>query len=72
VVTACAWLTLLKLTDIVSWVGLQTEGLPMIPTVSANMSAEFVRPAGGAGDVLWIVANKIQRGELKPSSLLML
>lgn len=56
-----------QLLDTCTWLALQAEGAPEVPSVSANMSCEYVRPAGQLGDTLWIMATIVQRGELQPA-----
>jgi hypothetical protein len=47
-----------------TWLVLQTLGYPVIPSVSTNLSGEFVRPCGTLGDELTIVSEAVKKGEL--------
>lgn len=49
--------------DCITWVALATLGSPCINTVSSNMSAEFLRPAGTEGEYLYCEGTASKVGE---------
>ncbi|BEJ17145.1 hypothetical protein CspHIS471_0605460 [Cutaneotrichosporon sp. HIS471] len=52
----------MTLVDDVTWLGMQTLGLPKVRSVSTNISCEFVRPSGRLGDDLYMVSEPVKIG----------
>lgn len=54
--------------DCITWIALATLGAPCIHTVSSNMSAEFLRPAGTEGEYLYCEGTASKVGESESPS----
>lgn len=60
----CALSLTQQLLDDVTWLGMQTLGVPKVGSVSTNIACEFVRPSGRLGEYLYMVTEPVKIGEL--------